>query len=161
MGEARERLKLNGRTRAEMAMLRPKLRPASVKPTGDSPEVNSAIAAVTNSLAPKLRPKALEQSNSQVASKQKPKPKPASLASNASVAQKATLVKALNLRKVNLIGVYGTSSSRRALIRLSNGRYKKVEVGDRIDGGKVAAIGKEQLRYTKSGRNIVLRMPKS
>lgn len=161
MGEARERLKLNGRTRAEMAMLRPKLRPASVKPTVDSPEVNSAIAAVTNSLAPKLRPKALEQSNSQVASKQKPKPKPASLASNASVAQKATLVKALNLRKVNLIGVYGTSSSRRALIRLSNGRYKKVEVGDRIDGGKVAAIGKEQLRYTKSGRNIVLRMPKS
>jgi hypothetical protein len=161
MGEARERLKLNGRTRAEMAMLRPRLRPASVKPAVDSPEVSSAIAAVTNSLAPKLRPKALEQSGSQVANKQNPKPKPASLASNASVAQKATLVKALNLRKVNLIGVYGTSSSRRALIRLSNGRYKKVEVGNRIDGGKVTAIGKEQLRYTKSGRNIVLKMPKS
>ena len=159
--ETQERLKLNGRTRAEMAMLRPKLRPASVKPAPESPEVSSAIAAVANSLAPKLRPKALEQLKPQVAApKQQPKPKPVSVASSASVAQKATLVKALNLRKVNLIGVYGTSSSRRALIRLSNGRYKKVEVGDRIDGGKVAAIGKEQLRYTKSGRNIVLRMPK-
>ena len=45
-------------------------------------------------------------------------------------------------------------------MRLSNGRYKKVQVGDRIDGGKVAAIGDQELRYVKSGKNIVLKLPK-
>ena len=67
---------------------------------------------------------------------------------------------AINLRKVNLIGVYGKPSSRRALVRLSNGRYRKVEVGDRIDGGRVSAIGDAELRYQKSGRAIVLKMPR-
>ena len=66
---------------------------------------------------------------------------------------------AINLRKVNLIGVYGKPSSRRALIRLSNGRYQKVSVGDRLDGGRVAAIDTTELRYTKNGRNVVLKMP--
>jgi Tfp pilus assembly protein PilP len=66
---------------------------------------------------------------------------------------------AINLRQVNLIGVYGKPSSRRALIRLSNGRYQKVSVGDRINGGRVSAIGNSELRYTKGGRNVVLQMP--
>ncbi|WP_299678899.1 hypothetical protein [uncultured Roseobacter sp.] len=80
--------------------------------------------------------------------------------SSASVAREATLRNAINLRKVNLIGVYGTPSARRALVRLSNGRYKKVQVGDRIDGGRVSAIGEGELRYQKRGRNIVLKMPR-
>ena len=80
--------------------------------------------------------------------------------SSASVARQATVKNAINLRKVNLIGVYGKPSSRRALIRLSNGRYKKVTVGDRIDGGRVSAIGQSELRYTKGGRNVVLKMPR-
>ncbi|UWR23577.1 hypothetical protein [Sulfitobacter sp. S190] len=80
--------------------------------------------------------------------------------SKTSVAKSATVKNAINLRKVNLIGVYGKPSSRRALIRLSNGRYKKVSVGDRIDGGRVQAIGNAELRYSKGGRNVVLRMPK-
>ncbi len=81
--------------------------------------------------------------------------------SKASVARSATVKNAINLRKVNLIGVYGKPSSRRALVRLSNGRYKKVRVGDRIDGGKVSAIGDSDLRYTKGGRNVVLKIPSS
>jgi hypothetical protein len=83
-----------------------------------------------------------------------------SIPSPASVAKQATVKNVLNLRKVNLIGIYGKSSSRRALIRLGNGRYKKVTVGDRIDGGRVSAIGDTELRYTKSGRNVVLKMPR-
>lgn len=79
--------------------------------------------------------------------------------SKTSVAKQATSKNAINLRKINLIGVYGKPSSRRALVRLSNGRYQKVEVGDRIDGGRVAAIGDDQLRYVKRGRNYVLKMP--
>lgn len=80
--------------------------------------------------------------------------------SKTSVAKQATVKNALNLRKINLIGVYGKPSSRRALVRLGNGRYKKVVVGDRIDGGQVSAIGEGELRYTKSGRNVVLKMPR-
>lgn len=83
-----------------------------------------------------------------------------SLPSSASVAKQATEKNAINLRKVNLIGVYGTPASRRALVRLGNGRYKKVQVGDRLDGGQVAAIGDSELRYTKRGRSVILTMPK-
>ncbi len=81
--------------------------------------------------------------------------------SPASVARQATLNNAINLKRVNLIGVYGTPSKRRALIRLPSGRYSKVKVGDRIDGGKVVAIGNSELRYQKGGRTLTLKMPRS
>ncbi len=82
-----------------------------------------------------------------------------SIPSKATVARSATVTNAINLRRVNLIGVYGKPSSRRALVRLANGRYQKVSVGDRIDGGRVSAIDTSELRYTKGGRNVVLKMP--
>ncbi|MGB7243340.1 MAG: hypothetical protein WBC93_14780 [Sulfitobacter sp.] len=84
-----------------------------------------------------------------------------SIPTTASVAREATINNALNLRKVNLIGVYGKPSNRRALVRLANGRYRKVQVGDRIDGGRVSAIGDSELSYKKGNRNLVLSMPKS
>ncbi|WP_339852714.1 hypothetical protein [Roseovarius nubinhibens] len=80
--------------------------------------------------------------------------------SAASVSKQATEQNVINLRKVNLIGVYGSANSRRALVRLSNGRYKKVKVGDRLDGGSVSAIGSSELRYVKRGKNVVLTMPR-
>jgi hypothetical protein len=80
--------------------------------------------------------------------------------STASVAQQATVRGAINLRQVNLIGVYGQPSNRRALVRLSNGRYQKVQVGDRLDGGQVRAIGESELSYVKNNRSIVLTMPR-
>ena len=84
-----------------------------------------------------------------------------SIPTRASVAKQATYVNAINLSKINLIGVYGSKSSPYALIRQANGRYKKVKVGDSIDGGKVAAIGASEVRYQKSGRMISLKMPKT
>jgi hypothetical protein len=77
------------------------------------------------------------------------------------VARLATTKNALRLKRTSLIGVYGSPSKRRALVRLANGRYVKVKVGQRVDGGKVAAIGAHELRYVKGGRTIVLKMPKS
>ena len=79
---------------------------------------------------------------------------------NASVARQATLANAINLGKINLIGVYGTPSNRHALVRLASGRYVRVKVGDRVDGGQVAAISEQELRYIKNGRNLVLALPK-
>ncbi|WP_281857838.1 hypothetical protein, partial [Litoreibacter halocynthiae] len=78
----------------------------------------------------------------------------------ASVARAATDNNAISLGKVALVGVFGTSSNRRALVRMPNGRFKKVGVGDRVDGGRVAAIGEGQLKYTKGGRTLTLQMPK-
>ncbi len=78
----------------------------------------------------------------------------------AAVARQATEKNALRLSRVSLIGVYGTSNQRRALVRLPSGKYVKVKVGDRIDGGRVAAIGQSDLRYQKSGRTVTLKMPK-
>ncbi|TYB88048.1 hypothetical protein [Oceaniovalibus sp. ACAM 378] len=79
--------------------------------------------------------------------------------SRASVAQQATVKNAINLGKMNLIGVYGGTSNRRALIRLPSGKFVKVKVGDRIDGGQVASIGQSDLSYHKGGRRVTLAMP--
>ena len=75
------------------------------------------------------------------------------------MADRATYVNAINLSRINLIGVYGTQSNRYALIRQGNGRYKKVTVGDRIDGGTIAAITANEVRYQKGGRLIALQLP--
>ena len=83
-----------------------------------------------------------------------------SIPTRASVAKQATYKNSINLSKVNLIGVYGTSSNRYAMVRQANGRFVKVEVGDRVDGGRVAAISDRELRYVKNGTTHTLEMPK-
>ena len=80
--------------------------------------------------------------------------------SSSFVAAEATLKDAINLRKINVIGIYGSGSNRRALVRMTTGRRVMVEVGDRLDGGRVAAISDSELRYVKGGRNVVLKIPK-
>ena len=79
---------------------------------------------------------------------------------SASVAKQATFRNALALDKTALIGVYGTPSQRYAMIRSTNGRYKKVKVGDRIDGGKIQAITATEVRYQKGSRLVTLSLPK-
>lgn len=74
------------------------------------------------------------------------------------VAKKATIANALDLGDINLIGVFGSSANRRALVRMPTGRLVKVQVGDRLDGGRVAAIGDNELSYVKKGRTYVLKM---
>lgn len=92
-----------------------------------------------------------------------PEPEPAprlSIPSSASVARQATIENAIRLNKVNLVGVYGTASDRRALVRLPSGRYVKVKVGDRVDGGTVAQITDDELFYRKGRRTLSLSLPK-
>ncbi len=76
------------------------------------------------------------------------------------VAKQATLANAINLSKTNLIGVFGSPSNRYALVRQPGGRMVKVAVGDRVDGGRVAAISERELTYIKNGQNVTLKMPK-
>lgn len=163
---------------------------AQADTTASDPEAETASAtdlAVAASLSPKVRPtdfssrvsRALEEiarNDARVSPPPAAAPPPAapapapaqevaaarvpSIPSSASVARQATQQSAIHLRDINLVGVYGSPSNRRALVRLKSGRFVKVEVGDRVDGGRVAAIGSDELRYVKGGRNITLKMPK-
>lgn len=82
-----------------------------------------------------------------------------SIPSNADVSRAATETNVIRLRNVNLIGVSGTPSDRRALVRLASGRIVRVTVGDRLDGGRVAAVGETTLQYVRSGRTVTLEIP--
>ena len=131
-----------------------------------NPIVNPTALAVPTSSRPDTRPRnmarivaranqAQERAAAQVASVA-PRAVAPSGPTGGAVAQNATLDNAINLRDVNLIGIYGGSSDRRALVRLGNGRYVRVTVGDRLDGGRVTAISAGALSYTKSGRALTL-----
>jgi hypothetical protein len=141
---------------------RPETRPADL-----SRAVEAAVAAATRAPEPQPEPEqtAAAEPSAKASAEADAEPELASVApsvpTKASVAKQATYVNAINLSKINLIGVYGTTSSRYALVRQSNGRYKKVQVGDTLDGGKVAAITDDELRYQKGGRMVVLEMPTS
>ena len=141
--------------------------------TAADPFVTATQLAITSSYRPGVRPQGFAQivqralrtapaPETRVASAAAIAPRTVTpqIPSRASVAKAATTNNAINLRQINLIGVYGKPSNRRALVRLSNGRYKKVVLGDRIDGGVVSAIGEAELRYTKRGRDLVLKMPR-
>lgn len=180
--EQTERAQLGGRSRNELGRLRPRLRPqglqdaaaaADATPTAEPDDASATAQAVAVALVPKPRPRDLAASarGSERASigipdtSAAPEPEPAAVTpkipSSASVARQATLKNEINLRQLNLIGIYGTAANRRALIRLPSGRYKKVKVGDTVDGGKVIAIGETELRYQKGGRNLTLKIPSS
>ena len=77
-----------------------------------------------------------------------------------SVAQAATQSNALGLREVSLIGVYGRPNARRALVRLGNGQFVKVQIGSSLDGGQVTAINDSALNYVKRGRTYALQIPR-
>ncbi|SDW52674.1 hypothetical protein SAMN05444358_1011069 [Ruegeria halocynthiae] len=174
-----ERQQLGGRSREELASVRPKLRPESLQTKPQVDETPTALAVVRVP-RPKARPANIAAlvakkpdagsaplgSTANVATKAdeagsfQPKAVKPKIPTTASVARQATIDNAINLRKLNLIGVYGTPANRRALVRLPSGRYKKLKVGDRIDGGNVIAIGDSELRYQKRGKNITLKMPR-
>jgi hypothetical protein len=119
------------------------------------PEVVVAAAAAP-APAPELKPEELEEVDEPETSKAAPK-----IPTKASVASQATFKNAINLSRINLIGTYGTDSKRSALVRQANGRYKKVKVGDKIDGGTVKAITATEVRYQKGGKLLTLTMPKA
>lgn len=157
------------RARAPLAVPAPPPPAPEAGPGGDA--ATAASLAALAQLTPKARPRNLPKPSRTAPDKSddnapvaKAVPRTAAVRPSAptvkSVARQATVQKAINLRKVNLIGVYGTSNSRRALVRLKSGRFVKLKIGDKLDGGRVAAIGERELRYVKRGRNYTLQLPK-
>ncbi|MDE3237703.1 MAG: hypothetical protein KGN33_01940 [Paracoccaceae bacterium] len=116
----------------------------------------SVNAAVASALAVNTQTRQSPEAQPEPETPTKMPPLPA----NPSVAKEATIVGAINLNRINLLGVFGTAENRTALVRLSGGRVKTVHVGDVLDGGRVAAIGEDMLYYVKNGRNVQLTLPK-
>ena len=185
LAEENQKARLGGRTLSQLAAIRPAPRPASAQDSDAAVDETPTKLAVLNSPSPASRPtdfsrivekavaeaqaSAPDESEEGEEAEDEPvltsaatvaAPKLPAVPTRASVAKEATVKNAINLGKINLIGVYGSSSNRRALIRLSSGKYVKVQVGDRIDGGQVAAIGSSEVLYVKRGRKVTLAMPK-
>ncbi|SDY45002.1 hypothetical protein [Citreimonas salinaria] len=162
--EQRERATLQGLSRDELADFRPALRPESAQAQAEPDTPAATDEAVAQSLAPVRRPGTLadvvatvrESAPAQAAPRPQTVP---DLPTTAEVARAATVRDAVDLSRTTLFGIYGDASARRALVRLPNGQYEKVKVGDRLDGGQVLAISETELRYRKRGRTITLDMP--
>ncbi len=80
-------------------------------------------------------------------------------ATKKSIVKLATTKNAVDKRKLNLLSIYSRGSEKRAIVMFPTGQTKLVKVGDSLDGGRVAAIGTSEIRYIKSGNNLVLRIP--
>lgn len=194
-----ERQQFGGRTRDELAEIRPGTRPESaqiealVARAGNPP----SDLAVGSSITPRNKPRdfdsivaagllqlrqerearalaaltpdtsdaieaALAEEADEAAAEEATRPQNSprlAIPSSASVARQATIEEAMRLNQINLVGVFGRPSDRRALVRLPSGRYVKVQVGDRVDGGTVAGISETALQYQKGGRTVQLTMP--
>lgn len=137
----------SGTPEAVAASLRPSARPSDV-----AERARAILAAAGSTTGSRTD---AESNPGETASTAAAQP---SIPSAASVARQATQTDAINLREINLIGVFGTPEDRRALVRMSNGRVVRVQVGDSVDGGRVTAIGDNELRYSKNGRNLVLQI---
>lgn len=192
-----ERQKFGGRTRAELARIRPGQRPPSAQIAAVIERASRAATdlAVNTSPAPRSKPNdfdalvatiqlrlrqereatqlaaltpdtsaAIEAAladdiaEEEAATRAQNSPRLA-IPTDTSVAQRATFEDAIRLNQVNLVGVFGLPSDRRALIRLPSGRFVKLKVGDKIDGGTIAAITDTKLQYRKGNRTLELSIP--
>ena len=163
-----------------LAGIKPRRRPAglSVPPkvtvlaSANSTEIRTAIQQAVQELArPRARPASLSStvakannSNIQTAALLPPSntagTSKASSPSPVNIQKEATEHTRFNKKRISLIGVFGTQSSRHALVRMPSGRIVPIKPGQSFSGWKVAAIGESTVRIIKGNRNQVLRMPK-
>jgi Tfp pilus assembly protein PilP len=78
---------------------------------------------------------------------------------NAITADAATLKGVFPLHSLQLIGVFGTPESRRALLRQPGGEIEQVEVGAALRQGKVVAIDEDAVILSSARGTRKLAMP--
>ncbi|WP_171211349.1 hypothetical protein [Ruegeria sp. HKCCA5426] len=81
--------------------------------------------------------------------------------SNATVKSAATQKGALKKNSVSLLGIFGSKTDMRALMRLSSGRVKEVKPGSRIASGTVVAIDDDGVMLRQSGQTKRIAIPGS
>ncbi len=136
---------------------------SSPRPAARPRAVERAAARAAKAPAAKPQPKAEpapERTGRVVVARRNEIAKPSGKTNN-SVQKNATVSNVVNLRRIGLMGISGSRNAPKALVRMPNGSFVTVKVGDRLDGGRVAEIGNGRLRYVKNGRSITLKMPKT
>jgi type IV pilus biogenesis protein PilP len=128
----------------------PKPRPANMQKLVDSTRPGLTTAKTRSKAVVRTAPAGGGSSSGTMTTSKTPK----------SVAALATESARISKKSLSLIGIFGTSSARRALLRLPSGRYIKVKQGDDVGGWQVSAIGESSVRIKKGSRDEVLRMPK-
>ncbi len=156
---------------AEANALRPRRRPpsvANIPPPIADPMISGAAPATAT--RPRHRDATFTASVARIAARSSRQPRVAvpavpadpqsvNLPTSASVARAATIENAINLRKTNLLGIYGAADNRTALIMLSGGRMVRVQIGQSFSGWTVVAISDDTVRIRKRRREEILRMP--
>ncbi|MEL6640741.1 MAG: hypothetical protein AAFP98_05425 [Pseudomonadota bacterium] len=141
----------------------PTARAISLSPRPDPRPQNFArVVAAAQAITARQQPATPQQTTRTAAVVQTPAPQTAPATggrTGATVARAATIDNVIALRDMNLIGVYGKPGARRALVRMPNGRFVKVEVGSSLDGGRVTAINDSALNFVKRGRTYALQLP--
>ena len=123
---------------------RPRLRPSVITQLATNSDI-FLDDQINQSITPKIRPQFRKRIVASNYSKE--------------IAKLATTKNAINTQKLNVLSIYSRGSQKRAIIMFPTGQTKLVKVGDMLDGGKVAAIGTNEIRYVKGGNNLVLRIP--
>ncbi|MGB5837947.1 MAG: hypothetical protein WBH14_12945, partial [Albidovulum sp.] len=152
--QAREAALASATAQAVATSQRPRARPNGLARAVEDAVTAAVTEAITN---PTPAPKAAVVEEVDEPEPLSPTP---NIPTSVTVAKQATIKNALDLGEISLIGVFGSSANRRALVRMPTGRMIKLKIGDRLNGGKVAAIGDSELSYVKSGRTYVLKMLK-
>ena len=141
---------------------RPRVRPDGIEELAAKSQIFSD-GQVGQSIKPKVRPKFRKRL---VASDYSEEGDEASVtgtilsaATKKSIVKLATQKNTINKRKLNVLSIYSRGSEKRAIVLFPTGQTKLVKVGDRLDGGRVAAIGTSEIRYIKGGNNLVLKIP--
>lgn len=147
---AREAIRENMPTvNALFVSLLPKPRPDDIEKRIARTKPSLTTARTRSNAVVRTAPPGGGQSNGTMTTSSTPK----------SVAALATEKARISKNSLSLIGIFGTSSARRALLRLPTGRYIKVKQGDDVSGWKVSAIGESSVMIKKGSRDEVLRMP--
>ena len=141
---------------------RPKVRPDGIEELAAKSQIFSD-SQLGESIKPKVRPKFRKRiviaDYSEEGDEASVTGTISSSATKKSIVKLATQKNALNKRKLNVLSIYSRGSEKRAIVLFPTGQTKLVKVGDRLDGGRVAAIGTTEIRYIKGGNNLVLKIP--
>lgn len=132
-------------------------RSPSPGPRPDALDMTPSERIATQSPTPKKRPKSIrprvpaaaiaagEPNVREIAAPRRPPPQ------GAGVANAATLRDVIRLSDMNLLGVFGSAKSRRALLRLPSGQVLRVSQGTVVEGWVVSRIDATSLRITRGG----------
>ena len=141
---------------------RPRVRPDFIEELAAKSQIFS-YSQIGQSIKPKVRPKFRKRivvsDYSEEGDEASVTGTISSAATKKSIVKLATKKNAINKRKLNVLSIYLRGSEKRAIVLFPTGQTKLVKVGDRLDGGRVAAIGTTEIRYIKGGNNLVLKIP--